>query len=38
MNELLGLPGNERYGACDDESAPKRPIRREKIRAEAAYR
>lgn len=38
MNELLGLPGSERYGACDDESAPKRPIRREKFRAGAACR
>ena len=38
MNELLGLPGSERYEACDDESAPKRPIRREKIRAGAACR
>ena len=38
MNELSGLPGSERYGACDDESAPKRPIRREKFRAGAACR
>ena len=38
MNELLGLPGSERYEACDDESAPKRPIRREKIRAGVACR
>ena len=28
MGELSGLPGSERYGACDDESVPRKTTRR----------